>query len=110
MLPSHNGGGDSQGIASMVTIVIATFGVDPTKVFVTETSSGGTQSLSSHCCANTGIAMMANVMAGSYPEFRNSITILGCCLLTRWAWNTQCVDGDLIKTPQEWVRISSLVL
>lgn len=38
---THNGGGDSQGIASMVTYAIANYGVDASKVFVTGTSSGG---------------------------------------------------------------------
>lgn len=38
---THNGGGDSQGIASMVSYAISTYNVDPTKVFVTGTSSGG---------------------------------------------------------------------
>ncbi|KAG8953012.1 hypothetical protein FRC00_006513, partial [Tulasnella sp. 408] len=47
---SHNGGGDSQGIASMVTYAINTWGVDAGRVFVTGSSSG---------------AMMTNVMAGS---------------------------------------------
>ncbi|KAG8971988.1 hypothetical protein FRC05_010401 [Tulasnella sp. 425] len=47
---SHNGGGDSQGIASMVTYAISTWGVNANRVYVTGTSSG---------------AMMTNVMAGS---------------------------------------------
>lgn len=50
---SHNGGGDSQGIASMITYSINNYGVDPNHVYVTGSSSG---------------AMMTNVMAGSYPN------------------------------------------
>jgi acetylxylan esterase len=48
---SHDGGGDSQGIASMVKYAISNYGVSKDLVFVTGTSSG---------------AMMTNVMAGSY--------------------------------------------
>jgi hypothetical protein len=38
---THNGGGDSQGIASMVQYAISNYGVDRSRVFVTGTSSGG---------------------------------------------------------------------
>jgi acetylxylan esterase len=37
----HDGGGDSLGIASAVRYAISTWGVDPNRVFVTGTSSGG---------------------------------------------------------------------
>ncbi len=47
---SHNGGGDSQGIASMISYAISNWGVNAAKVYVTGTSSG---------------AMMTNVMAVS---------------------------------------------
>jgi acetylxylan esterase len=39
---THDGGGDSQGIASMVDYAILTYGADPTRIFVTGTASGGT--------------------------------------------------------------------
>ena len=38
---THNGGGDSQGIASMIKFAVANYGVDPARVFVTGSSSGG---------------------------------------------------------------------
>lgn len=38
---THNGGGDSNSIANMVTYAISTWGVDSTRVFVTGSSSGG---------------------------------------------------------------------
>jgi acetylxylan esterase len=38
---THNGGGDSGGIASMVTYAISTYGADASRIFVTGTSSGG---------------------------------------------------------------------
>ena len=37
---SHNGGGDSQGIVSMVKWAISKYGADSTRVFVTGNSSG----------------------------------------------------------------------
>lgn len=39
---SHDGGGDSQGIASMVGYAISTYNADPTRISVTGTASGGT--------------------------------------------------------------------
>ncbi|KIK63579.1 carbohydrate esterase family 1 protein [Collybiopsis luxurians FD-317 M1] len=90
---THNGGGDSQGIASMVTYSIATYGVDPSLVFVTGTSSG---------------AMMTNVMAGSYPELFQAASVYSGvpfgCFGGASAWNSQCADGDLIQTPQQWIQ------
>jgi acetylxylan esterase len=88
---THNGGGDSQGIASMITYSIATYGVDASQVFVTGTSSG---------------AMMTNVMAGSYPNlFQAASAYSGVafgCFGGPNAWNSECADGDLIQTAQQW--------
>ncbi|THV04435.1 putative acetylxylan esterase [Dendrothele bispora CBS 962.96] len=88
---THNGGGDSQGIASMVQFAIDNYGVDASKVFVTGTSSG---------------AMMTNVMAGSYPDLFAAASIysgvpFGCFAGTS-EWNTQCAEGQLIKSAEEW--------
>lgn len=38
---SHDGGGDSNAIANMIKYAIATYGIDPKKVYVTGGSSGG---------------------------------------------------------------------
>jgi len=38
---THDGGGDSQGIASMIQFAIDNYGVDASRVFVTGSSSGG---------------------------------------------------------------------
>lgn len=50
---THNGGGDSEGLAAQVAWALKTYDGDPSKVFVVGDSSG---------------AMMANVMAATYPE------------------------------------------
>ncbi|KAF7349973.1 Carbohydrate esterase family 1 and carbohydrate-binding module family 1 protein [Mycena venus] len=56
---THDGGGDSQGIASMVDYAILTYGADPTRIFVTGTASG---------------AMMTNVLCAVYPELWRAAT------------------------------------
>ncbi|KAG9031163.1 hypothetical protein FS837_003087 [Tulasnella sp. UAMH 9824] len=88
---SHNGGGDSQGIASMITYAINTWGVDAGRVFVTGTSSG---------------AMMTNVMAGSYPDlFQAASAYSGvpfACFAGTGDWSVACAQGQISKTGQEW--------
>ncbi|KAG8878867.1 hypothetical protein FRB97_002154 [Tulasnella sp. 331] len=91
---THDGGGDSQGIASMVTYSIATYGVSASHVYVTGTSSG---------------AMMTNVMSGSYPELFQAASIysgvaFGCFAGTS-SWNTACADGDISMTGAQWAAL-----
>jgi len=90
---THNGGGDSIAIASMIKYSIANYGVDPNRVFVTGTSSG---------------AMMTNVLAGAYPDlFQAGAAFAGVpygCFAGPDAWSTACATGTISKTPQEWVR------
>ena len=50
---THNGGGDSLGIVSMVNWTLNAYNGDPGRVFVTGVSSG---------------AMMTNVLVGAYPD------------------------------------------
>lgn len=89
---THNGGGDSLGIASMVRYAISTYGVDPNRVFMTGTSSG---------------AMMTNVLAGAYPDlFKAGSAFAGVpysCFAGTDAWSTPCATGTLTKTAQQWV-------
>ncbi|KAF8647054.1 hypothetical protein AX16_006891 [Volvariella volvacea WC 439] len=88
---THNGGGDSLAIISMVKYAIANYGVDASKVFMTGTSSG---------------AMMTNVLAGAYPDvFQAGAAFAGvpyACFAGPYAWNSECSTGQLTKTPQEW--------
>lgn len=90
---THNGGGDSIAIASMVRYAIANWGIDSTRVFATGTSSG---------------AMMTSVLMGAYPDlFAAGSLYSGVaygCFEGPNAWNTECADGDLIQTPQQWVN------
>jgi acetylxylan esterase len=88
---THNGGGDSIAIASMIKYSIANYGVDPQRVYVTGTSSG---------------AMMTNVLAGAYPDlFQAGAAFAGvpyACFAGPYAWNSDCSTGSISKTPQEW--------
>ncbi|MGX7827667.1 extracellular catalytic domain type 1 short-chain-length polyhydroxyalkanoate depolymerase [Actinokineospora sp. 24-640] len=90
---THNGGGDSLGIVSMVKHVISTRGADPARVYATGVSSG---------------AMMTNVLLGAYPEvFAAGAAFAGVpfgCFATTdgSSWNSQCANGQLIRTAQQW--------
>lgn len=95
---THNGGGDSLGIVSMVRYAISTWGADPTRAFVTGTSSG---------------AMMTNVLIGAYPDvFVGGAAFSGVpfgCFAGASAWNTQCALGEVIMTPEQWVRLQKKI-
>ncbi|KAJ8081734.1 hypothetical protein PM082_007580 [Marasmius tenuissimus] len=88
---THDGGGDSLAIASMVRYAISNYGVDPSLVFATGTSSG---------------AMMTNVLMGAYPDlFKAGSAFSGVpygCFAGASMWNSQCAQGQLIKTAQQW--------
>ncbi|KJR88362.1 acetylxylan esterase [Sporothrix schenckii 1099-18] len=94
----HNGGGDSNSIANMVTYTLDKYKADPAKVFVTGTSSG---------------AMMTNVMAAAYPEmFAAGIVYSGVpagCFYSQAggvdAWNSSCANGEINSTPAIWAGI-----
>lgn len=88
---THDAGGDSLGIASVVRYAIANYGVDSSRVFATGTSSG---------------AMMTNVLLGAYPDlFKAGSSFSGVpygCFKGPSAWNSQCANGQLIQTAQVW--------
>lgn len=89
---THDAGGDSRGIASMVRYAILTYGVDASRVFMTGSSSG---------------AMMTNVLAGAYPDlFAAGVAFSGvpyACFAGSSLWNSACAQGTLTKTAQQWV-------
>ncbi|KAE8147233.1 alpha/beta-hydrolase [Aspergillus avenaceus] len=95
---THNGGGNSNSIANMVTWTISKYNADSSKVFVTGTSSG---------------AMMTNVMAATYPELFAAGTAYsgvpaGCFLSAANqvdAWNSTCAQGQSITTPEHWADV-----
>ena len=95
---THNGGSDSLSIANAARFAVSNWGVDPNRVFAVGTSSG---------------AMMTNVLMGAYPDlFAAGSAFSGVpygCFEGPDMWNSQCALGQLIKTPQQWVSIYSLL-
>ena len=91
---THDGGGDSLGIASMVRWTLAEHDVDPDRVFVTGISSGG---------------MMTNVLLGSYPELFAAGSAFagvpaGCFAGDGYdVWNADCAEGRVTHTSEEWL-------
>ncbi|TDZ27511.1 putative acetylxylan esterase A [Colletotrichum sidae] len=97
---THNGGGNSNAIANMVTYTLGQYNGDKSRVFVTGTSSG---------------AMMTNppaqnVMAATYPElFAAGIAYSGVpagCFYTGTVngWNSTCSQGQSVKSQQVWAQ------
>jgi acetylxylan esterase len=95
---THNGGGDSNSIANMVTYTLDKYSGDASKVFVTGSSSG---------------AMMTNVMAATYPELFAAATAYsgvpaGCFVSSSGqvdAWNSTCAQGQVDATPEYWTSV-----
>jgi acetylxylan esterase len=95
----HNGGGDSQGLVSMVNYTITKYSADQKRVFVTGGSSG---------------AMMTNVLAGTYPDVFAAGAVYsggaaGCNAGARGSnpsnFNQACLNGQMKKTPKEWSNL-----
>ncbi|KAJ7258403.1 Alpha/Beta hydrolase protein [Mycena haematopus] len=92
---THNAGGDSLGIANMVPYAISTYGADPTRIFVTGTSSG---------------AMMTNVMSAVYPNLFAAASVYSGvaagCFMSNFggvdAWNSSCAEGQVSQTSAQW--------
>ncbi|GKT88878.1 PHB depolymerase family esterase [Colletotrichum tofieldiae] len=92
---THNGGGNSNSIANMVTYALDKYKGNKSKVFVTGSSSG---------------AMMTNVMAATYPElFTAGIVYNGVpagCFYTGSVngWNSTCAHGNVKQTASQWAQ------
>jgi acetylxylan esterase len=96
---THDGGGDSETIINMVSYAVENYGGDADRVYATGSSSG---------------AMMTNVLAGAYPNVIKAGSVYsgvpdGCFYvagatagMATPAWNSQCADGDLIMTAEQW--------
>ncbi|KAK8045511.1 family 1 carbohydrate esterase [Apiospora rasikravindrae] len=90
---THDGGGDSLGIASMVRWTLDKYGGDRDRVFVTGVSSG---------------AMMTNVLAGTYPDLFAAGSAFagvpfGCFAGEGYGtWSDACATGNVKRTGEEW--------
>ncbi|TAQ85374.1 hypothetical protein B7494_g6303 [Chlorociboria aeruginascens] len=93
---THDGGGDSLGIANMVHYALHTYNGNEKRVFSMGTSSG---------------AMMTNVLLGSYPDLFAAGSAwagvaFGCFAGDGYdVWNSECAAGDIIKTGPQWKAI-----
>lgn len=94
---THDAGGDSLGIASMVRWTLQEYDVDPDRVFVTGVSSGG---------------MMTNVLLGSYPDLFAAGSSFagvpaGCYAADGFGvWNADCAEGRVTHSSAEWLALS----
>jgi acetylxylan esterase len=88
---THDAGGDSLGIVSMVEYAVQQHAADADRVYATGISSGG---------------MMTNVLLGAYPDvFQAGSAFAGVpfgCFAGPESWNTACATGEVTHTPQEW--------
>jgi acetylxylan esterase len=93
---THGGGGDSEGLAAMVTWALAKYNGDASKVFIIGGSSG---------------AMEANVLAATYPELFNAAVSYSGVPAACWAGaksstplasDTSCPMGQKHYTAQQW--------
>lgn len=93
---SHNGGGDSLGIVSMVRYALQHYNGNGNRVFAVGVSSGG---------------MMTNVLLGSYPDVFAAGSAFagvafGCFAGDGYGvWSDACATGKVIKTGVEWAEI-----
>jgi acetylxylan esterase len=92
---THDGGGDTQAIAEMVTYAIAKHGANKDRVYATGTSSG---------------AMMTEALLAVYPEvFKAGAEFSGVpagCWAASYSssnqWSGPCAGGQVTHTAQEW--------
>ncbi|KAK3935432.1 carbohydrate esterase family 1 protein [Diplogelasinospora grovesii] len=93
---THDGGGDSTGLANMIKWAIKEYDADPTKIFVTGSSSG---------------CMMSNVMAATYPDLVAAVScysgVAAGCLAGSPGSSPQsadpaCANGQHVKTGAQW--------
>ncbi|KAL2151022.1 hypothetical protein VTH82DRAFT_6120 [Thermothelomyces myriococcoides] len=95
---THEGGGDSLGIVSMVRWTVDRYEADASRVFVTGVSSGG---------------MMTQVLVGAYPDvFAAGAAFAGVpfgCFAPPGNntgqfgyWNADCATGTVTHTAKEW--------
>ncbi len=98
---THNAGGDSLGIVSMVKWALSKYDGDASRVFVTGVSSG---------------AMMTSTLIGAYPDIfaagsawsgvpfgcyaapGNNTSVYGY-------WNSDCANGRITKSGQDWAAM-----
>jgi poly(hydroxyalkanoate) depolymerase family esterase len=92
---THDGGGDTQGLAEMVKYTIKQYNADPTRVYIMGGSGG---------------AMMTQAMLAVYPDLfaagaARAGVAAGCWsdgYQTSNQWSNNCAAGNTTKTAQQW--------
>ncbi|KAF3928839.1 hypothetical protein ABW20_dc0100436 [Dactylellina cionopaga] len=88
---THNGGSDSLTIVNMIKWALNKYTGDAGRVYHTGLSSG---------------AMLTELMMGAYPDvFAGGCGFAGVpygCFAGSSEWNSQCANGQLVKTAQQW--------
>ena len=92
---THNGGGDTQAVAEMVSYTITKYSANANRVYATGTSSG---------------AMMTEALLAVYPDvFKAGAEFSGVpagCWSAGWSaasnWGGTCASGGDTKTAQQW--------
>jgi acetylxylan esterase len=92
---THNGGGDTQAIAEMVTYAVSKHNADANRVYAVGTSSG---------------AMMTEALLAIYPDvFKAGAEFSGVpagCWAVNYSasnqWSGPCAGGQVTHTAQEW--------
>ncbi|KAM0322281.1 hypothetical protein ACHAQA_009570 [Verticillium albo-atrum] len=93
---THDGGGDSTGLANMVRYALTTYRADPARVFVTGTSSG---------------CMMTNVMSAAYPDLFAAAScysgVAAGCLAgspgsSPISADPTCANGQIVLSAEAW--------
>lgn len=93
---THNAGGDSLGIASMVRWTLEQYPLDADRVFVTGISSGG---------------MMTNVLAATYPDLFAAASAFAGVPYSCFAgngnavWSDDCARGRIVHPREEWAEL-----
>jgi len=92
---THNGGGDTQAVAEMVSYTVTKYSANANRVYVTGTSSG---------------AMMTEALLAVYPDvFKAGAEFSGVpagCWSDGWSaasnWGGNCASGKTTFTAQQW--------
>jgi len=92
---SHNGGGDTEGVAQMVKYALTKYNGDPARVYAMGGSGGG---------------MMTQALMAVYPDvFRAGAARAGVpagCWSSGYdssnQWSNNCANGDVTMTAQAW--------
>ena len=91
----HDGGGDTQAVATMVKYALTKYNGDPTRVYIFGGSSGG---------------MMTQAMLAVYPDVFKAGHARAGVAAGCWAdsydfgqqWSGTCAGGSVSKTGQQW--------